>query len=134
MEGEPCYLYAEHVFEEAQGERRYRIITVLRPDGHGGLQLADYMEDMGPAKNFRVGPFRIPGGVKELGTDGTIIGFHIDHEVAELRDIAAANHETIWPEYVPDLMTRLERELDNRKKLPTGRSTFGPGGTLIRGT
>lgn len=140
FEDEPCYLYAEHVFEEADGEHRYRIITVLRGCGPGccgtqdaGLHLADFVEDMGAAKNFRVGPFRIPGGVKELNAAGEITNFHIEHVVDEMREMAEAMHQSLWPEYKPTLMKDLADTLDNRKKLITGRSTFGHGGALVRG-
>jgi len=48
---------------DSSGWRRYQIISVVR-----GERLAEYREDLGPAKDFSADAFRIPGGVWDAST------------------------------------------------------------------
>ena len=141
LEDEPCYLYAEHEFDRRGVMHRYRIITVLRDcpasccgSKDAGLHLADLVEDMGPADQFRALPFRIPGGVKELDGQGRIKTFHIDHVVTEMREMADQMHKLGPPEIEEptDLVQGYIDLMENRKKLRTATSTYGYGGVLVR--
>ena len=63
--------------EGGTGWHRFQIIALYR-DGH----LCEYREDMGMAKDFKAGQFRVMGGV----VDGNKV--YQEHTVNELREMA----------------------------------------------
>ena len=92
---------------------------------------AKHMLDMGPYESFTTSEFHLPGAVKDERTGSVTIV----HTVGELQDIANAlrdqqQEETaprryIWQDYF--------NQLDQQKRLKSGHSTFGPGGSTVRG-
>ena len=123
-------LLAQGIFDEEfidyGGKHRYQIILVVRND-----QPAMYVEDMGPEWLYQNStPILILGGAR---IDDR---FEIMHTVEEVREMA---DELRRQPYNPtgvgpvDLVQRYIDETENSWAAAVGRSTFGPGGTTIRG-
>ena len=88
------------------GWRRYQIISVVR-----GERLAEYREDLGPAKDFSADAFRIPGGVWDAATRR----MEVLHSVGELREVAEVVRlgPTVRPEIQPrDLVAEYHDHVD----------------------
>ena len=125
---EPCLRLSElyQLDENNSNLRRYQMIYVIRYD-----QPAKHMLDMGPYESFTAPEDHLPGAVKDDQTGRVTIV----HTVGELQDVANALRDQpqeqvkprrhIWQEYFT--------QLDHQEKLMTGLSTFGPGGSTIRG-
>jgi|TARA_R100000315_G_C5233548_1_gene144625 hypothetical protein len=91
---------------DSTGWRRYQIISVVR-----GERLAEYREDLGPAKSFAADAFRIPGGVWDAATRRV----EVLHSVGELREIAEVIRlgPTVRPEIAPrDLISEYHDHVD----------------------
>jgi len=110
----------------SQGWHRYQILWVIRNDA-----LAEFKWDLGKRELYGSIEFRVPGAVTDERGHVEIL-----HTVGELQDIADAmrdrpapyNHmikRDIWQDYY--------KQLENQSKLLTGQSSFGHGGSLIRG-
>ena len=65
-----------------------------------GERLAEYREDLGPAKNFTADAFRIPGGVWDAATRR----MEVLHSVGELREVA--EFVRLGPTVRPEIQTR----------------------------
>ena len=127
---EPCFGLVERILQSPgfRGFRRYRLIFVIRNDA-----VAEFRQDLGPAKKFKALEFYIPGGVIQEQT-GRI---EIEHRVGELVEIAENLH--IKPVELPDmcystsdLLNRYHDYRENRRKWREGISTFGPLGKMQR--
>ena len=105
--------------------RRFQIILVIRNDA-----LAEYRIDLGPASDFTIPEFRIPGGIVDESTGrGEIL-----HTVGELKDIATAMHEREAPALRPrDIWQEYFDLSEEKAKSAVGYTIFGPGGSTIRG-
>jgi hypothetical protein len=125
---EPCLRLSElYQLDDANSNlRRYQMIYVIRYD-----QPAKYRHDMGPYESFTSPEFHLPGAVKDEQTGRVTIV----HTVGELQDVANALREQPQEELKPrrDLWQDYFTQLDHQEKLMTGLSTFGPGGSTIRG-
>jgi hypothetical protein len=125
---EPCLRLSEiYQLDDANSNlRRYQMVYVIRYD-----QPAKYQLDMGPYSTFAAPEFHLPGAVKDEQT-GRIT---IVHTVGELQDVANALREQQQEELKPrrDIWQEYFTQLDQQEKLMTGLSTFGPGGSTIRG-
>lgn len=108
-----------------KGWRRYQRVIVVRND-----RPAEYEVDLGAREDFDHEEINVQGAVQDAVT-GKV---EILHTVAELKEIAdflraepklSFDRRDIWKEYFDGL--------ENRIKLATATSTFGPGGPLVRG-
>lgn len=96
--------------------RRYRHIWVFRND-----QIAEYVEDLGPARQFKGSEINIPS----LG----------EHTVGELIEMVEYLREVPWPEdnlVKTDLIQGYHDKIDEITKWKTRVSTFGPRGKVQR--
>ena len=123
-------LLAAGLFDEEaidySGKHRYQIILAVHGD-----QPVKYVEDMGPE-----GHYPNPTPIMVLG--GARIGnrFECYHTVEEVRDMAdqlRAQPQDGLEIPVTDLVQRYIDETENSWAAAVGRSTFGPGGSTIRG-
>lgn len=127
---EPAYWLSEKEYVGPGGHawNRYQLIVVWRLD-----HLAEYWEDLGQREKFIIGPFQIPGGVQDDVTGR----FESLHTVRELREQADLLRIGMIPpaeiEPKTDLAQRWWDKNEDRLLRKTGQSTFGPGGTVIRG-
>ena len=125
---EPCLRLSElyQLDENNSKLRRYQVSYVIRYD-----KPAKHMLDMGPYESFTSPEFHLPGAVKDEQTGRVTIV----HTVGELQDVANALREQPQEELKPrrDLWQDYFTQLDHQEKLMTGLSTFGPGGSTIRG-
>ena len=125
---EPCLRLSElyQLDENNSNLRRYQMIYVIRYD-----QPAKHMLDMGPYESFTAPEFHLPGAVKDDQTGRVTIV----HTVGELQDVANALRDQPQEQVQPrrDIWQEYFTQLDHQEKLMTGLSTFGPGGSTIRG-
>ena len=125
---EPCLRLSElyQLDENNSNLRRYQMIYVIRYD-----QPAKHMLDMGPYESFTAPEFHLPGAVKDDQTGRVTIG----HAVGDLPDVANALRDQPQEQVKPrrDISQEYFTQLDHQEKLMTGLSTFGPGGSTIRG-
>ena len=125
---EPCLRLSElyQLDENNSNLRRYQMIYVIRYD-----QPAKHMLDMGPYESFTAPEFHLPGAVKDDQPDRVTIV----HTVGELQDVANALRDQPQEQVQPrrDIWQEYFTQLDHQEKLMTGLSTFGPGGSTIRG-
>ena len=125
---EPCLRLSElyQLDENNSNLRRYQMIYVIRYD-----QPAKHMLDMGPYESFTAPECHLPGAVKDDQTGRVTIV----HTVGELQDVANALRDQPQEQVQPrrDIWQEYFTQLDHQEKLMTGLSTFGPGGSTIRG-
>ena len=125
---EPCLRLSELYQLDGNNSnlRRYQVIYVIRYD-----QPAKHMLDMGPYESFTAPEFHLPGAVKDDQTGRVTIV----HTVGELQDVANALRDQPQEQVKPrrDIWQEYFTQLDHQEKLMTGLSTFGPGGSTIRG-
>ena len=125
---EPCLRLSElyQLDENNSKLRRYQVTYVIRYD-----KPAKHMLDMGPYESFTTSEFHLPGAVKDERTGNVTIV----HTVAELQDVANALRDQPQEQVKPrrDIWQEYFTQLDHQEKLMTGLSTFGPGGSTIRG-
>ena len=125
---EPCLRLSEiYRLDDANSNlRRYQMIYVIRYD-----QPSKYQLDMGPYSTFAAPEFHLPGAVKDEQTGRVTIV----HTVGELQDVANALRDQPQEQVQPrrDIWQEYFTQLDHQEKLMTGLSTFGPGGSTIRG-
>ncbi len=127
---EPCLQMDERnlVATDGHGWRRYQRFIVLRSE-----RPAEHVIDMGPRESFTHEELLVRGAVQDP-TTGRV---EVLHTVGELKDIADYMREKpalsttrdardIWGEYF--------KQLENAQKLVTATSTYGPGGSTIRGS
>jgi hypothetical protein len=126
---EPCLRLSEvyQLDENNSKLRRYQVTYVIRYD-----KPAKHMLDMGPYESFTTSEFHLPGAVKDEQT-GHIT---IVHTVGELQDIANALRDQKQEEVLPrrDIWQDYFTQLDQQERLMSGLSTFGPGGSTVRGS
>ena len=124
-----CLVELPLLSPDYKSQRRYQIIYVVRNDS-----LAEYREDLGPARLFDAPPFRILGGAQ----DGD--RFYFEHTVAELRDMAdilrgdASNFKAKMRE-LQESSTLIKDAIDQfeeRQQIINNRSVFGPTGATQR--
>lgn len=105
---------------------RYQIIKVVRDD-----KLVEFTHDLGDAREHTADQFRIPGGFVDEAGKG-----HIFHNVAELVD-GAEYLRNRTPDEMPfvlpdkpmiDFENAYHDEADRRRRLASGRKTYGPKG------
>jgi hypothetical protein len=125
---EPCLRLSElyQLDENNSKLRRYQVTYVIRYD-----KPAKHMLDMGPYESFTTSEFHLPGAVKDERTGNVTIV----HTVGELQDIANALRDQQQDEMAPrrDIWQDYFNQLDQQKRLMSGHSTFGPGGSTVRG-
>ena len=125
---EPCLRLSElyQLDENNSKLRRYQVTYVIRYD-----KPAKHMLDMGPYESFTTSEFHLPGAVKDERTGSVTIV----HTVGELQDIANALRDQKQEEVSPrrDIWQDYFTQLDQQKRLMSGHSTFGPGGSTVRG-
>ena len=125
---EPCLRLSElyQLDENNSKLRRYQVTYVIRYD-----KPAKHMLDMGPYESFTASEFHLPGAVKDERTGSVTIV----HTVGELQDIANALRDQQQEETAPrrDIWQDYFNQLDQQKRLMSGHSTFGPGGSTVRG-
>ena len=125
---EPCLRLSElyQLDENNSKLRRYQVTYVIRYD-----KPAKHMLDMGPYESFTASEFHLPGAVKDERTGSVTIV----HTVGELQDIANALRDQQQEETAPrrDIWQDYFTQLDQQKRLMSGHSTFGPGGSTVRG-
>ena len=125
---EPCLRLSElyQLDENNSKLRRYQVTYVMRYD-----KPAKHMLDMGPYESFTASEFHLPGAVKDERTGSVTIV----HTVGELQDIANALRDQQQEETAPrrDIWQDYFNQLDQQKRLMSGHSTFGPGGSTVRG-
>ena len=125
---EPCLRLSElyQLDENNSKLRRYQVPYVIRYD-----KPAKHMLDMGPYESFTTSEFHLPGAVKDERTGNVTIV----HTVGELQDIANALRDQQQEETAPrrDIWQDYFNQLDQQKRLMSGHSTFGPGGSTVRG-
>ena len=125
---EPCLRLSElyQLDENNSKLRRYQVTYVIRYD-----KPAKHMLDMGPYESFTTSEFQLPGAVKDEQTGHVTIV----HTVGELQDIANALRDQQQEETAPrrDIWQDYFNQLDQQKRLMSGHSTFGPGGSTVRG-
>ena len=125
---EPCLRLSElyQLDENISKLRRYQVTYVIRYD-----KPAKHMLDMGPYESFTASEFHLPGAVKDERTGSVTIV----HTVGELQDIANALRDQQQEETAPrrDIWQDYFNQLDQQKRLMSGHSTFGPGGSTVRG-
>jgi hypothetical protein len=125
---EPCLRLSElyQLDENNSKLRRYQVTYVIRYD-----KPAKHMLDMGPYESFTTSEFHLPGAVKDERTGNVTIV----HTVGELQDIANALRDQQQEETAPrrDIWQDYFNQLDQQKRLMSGHSTFGPGGSTVRG-
>jgi len=125
---EPCLRLSElyQLDENNSKLRRYQVTYVIRYD-----KPAKHMLDMGPYESFTTSEFHLPGAVKDERTGNVTIV----HTVGELQDIANALRDQQQEETAPrrDIWQDYFNQLDQQKWLMSGHSTFGPGGSTVRG-
>ena len=125
---EPCLRLSElyQLDENNSKLRRYQVTYVIRYD-----KPAKHMLDMGPYESFTTSEFHLPGAVKDERTGSVTIV----HTVGELQDIANALRDQQQEETAPrrDIWQDYFNQLDQQKRLMSGHSTFGPGGSTVRG-
>lgn len=125
---EPCYFLAEtnERTPDSKGVHRYQSITVIRND-----QQVVCRRDLGPAANFDVEEFQIPGGA----TDPTTGRVYIEETVGRLIEIAnilrERPREQTRPQN-PNLIQVFRDQPDIRRRVRKKVSTFGYGGTIQR--
>jgi hypothetical protein len=120
---EPCYWVRETVRKspDHRSWRRYRSVGVTRDD-----RIAEHLEDMGPSQNYPIEEFQFIGfGVERVGD---LISAS-DNYHRQLQECTAIPEELI---HSVDLVAAYVDHIDNRKKSRKARSTFGPGGTMVR--
>ena len=125
---EPCLRLSElyQLDENNSKLRRYQVTYVIRYD-----KPAKHMLDMGPYESFTTSEFHLPGAVKDERTGNVTIV----HTVGELQDIANALRDQQQEETAPrrDIWQDYFNQLDQQKRLMSGHSTFGPGGSSVSG-
>ncbi len=125
---EPCLRLSElyQLDENNSKLRRYQVTYVIRYD-----KPAKHMLDMGLYESFTTSEFHLPGAVKDERTGNVTIV----HTVGELQDIANALRDQQQEETAPrrDIWQDYFNQLDQQKRLMSGHSTFGPGGSTVRG-
>jgi len=128
MDDEPAFRLSEMNLQSpgSRGWRRYQVIDVVRND-----QLAEYREDLGPAWLYAAHQFNWIGGVVDEDT-GKI---QIFETVGRLREYARRQREEepFTAQIEPtDLIGEYANYIDELPKIDVVRSTFGPGGVLVR--
>jgi hypothetical protein len=116
------------VTPDKQAWNRYQIIYVIRND-----KVAEYRTDMGLASNYFADEFRIASAIGDEATGDV----ELTVRVGEARDIADGLREDRSPaeetekrDFIGDWI----KQQEERQRLTSGQSTFGPGGNLIRGS
>lgn len=109
---------------DSSGFRRYQTIRVVRNDRD-----ATYTRDMGPVSEYSAYELVIPGGVR-VGDK-----FEMLHTVGELIDIADLLRNQPKEEWdgPSDMLGTYADERENMSLQRNGHSTFGPGGSTVRG-
>ncbi len=116
MDDEPCYLIYEinRPAPDSKGVRRYRHIQVARGD-----KLAEYIEDLGPAGNFK-GPEQqiVCGGVDSMNGRQR---YWSEHTVAEAVDMCLQSMHHPWdyadvPHMGDKLWDAYHEAMDNKRR------------------
>jgi hypothetical protein len=124
---EPCLRLTEmhSLAPNKGGWHRYQTITVMRND-----RPATCTRDLGHRDQFEASEFHIPGGVVDEYT-GRITILHTVGELIDIADHMRDRRENftltrdIWADYA--------EQVDQKQRLTSGRSTYGPGGSVTRG-